>query len=247
MDKMIHTNLKAMQGIMNRQTAIANNLANANTTGFRAEIVNAQALYLQGEGLDSRATSRDAVIGADMNAGPVANTGRPLDVAINGTALLAVQAPDGAEAYTRRGDMTLNDSGLLTTGDGHPVLGEGGPITLPPADQVQIAANGAISIVPRGGDPTQFQEVARLKLVSAEGSEIRKGRDNLFRVPDDGALPDDPDASVTVAALEGSNVNMTQALVDMIEASRAWETQVKMITTAQDMDDSGARIMQMPA
>ncbi len=244
---MIHTNLKAMQGIMNRQTAIANNLANANTTGFRAEIVNAQALYLQGEGLDSRATSRDAVIGADMNAGPVANTGRPLDVAINGTALLAVQAPDGAEAYTRRGDMTLNDSGLLTTGDGHPVLGEGGPITLPPADQVQIAANGAISIVPRGGDPTQFQEVARLKLVSAEGSEIRKGRDNLFRVPDDGALPDDPDASVTVAALEGSNVNMTQALVDMIEASRAWETQVKMITTAQDMDDSGARIMQMPA
>lgn len=247
MDKMIHTNLKAMQGIMNRQAAIANNMANADTTGFRAEIVNAQALYLQGEGLDSRASTSESVIGADMNAGAVEMTGGALDIALNGDALLGVQAPDGAEAYTRRGDLMVNETGLLTTGDGHPVLGQGGPITLPAADKISIAANGAISIVPAGGDPAQPVEVGRLKLVSPQGSEIKKGRDNLFRVPGDGALPEDPDAKVTVGALEGSNVNMTQALVDMIEASRAWETQVKMLTTAQEMDDGGASLMRMPS
>jgi flagellar basal-body rod protein FlgF len=247
MDKMIHINLKAMQGIMNRQTAIANNMANADTTGFRAEIVNARALYVQGEGLASRASTSEAVVGADMHAGTVENTGGALDVALNGDALLGVQAADGAEAYTRRGDLMVNQSGLLTTGDGFPVLGQGGPITLPPADKISIAANGAISIVPAGGDPAQQIEVGRLKLVSPQGSEIKKGLDGLFRVPGDGALPEDPDATVTTGALEGSNVNMTQALVDMIEASRAWETQVKMLTTAQEMDDGGASIMRMPS
>ncbi len=246
MDKMIHINLKAMQGIMNRQTAIANNMANADTTGFRAEIVNARALYVQGEGLASRASTSEAVVGADMHGGTVENTGGALDVALNGDALLGVQAADGAEAYTRRGDLMVNQSGLLTTGDGFPVLGQGGPITLPPADKISIAANGAISIVPAGGDPAQQIEVGRLKLVSPQGSEIKKGLDGLFRVPGDGALPEDPDATVTTGALEGSNVNMTQALVDMIEASRAWETQVKMLTTAQEMDDGGASIMRMP-
>jgi flagellar basal-body rod protein FlgF len=246
MDKMIHINLKAMQGIMNRQTAIANNMANADTTGFRAEIVNARALYVQGAGLDSRVSTSDAVIGADMKGGTVEHTGGALDIALNGDALLGVQAPDGAEAYTRRGDLMVNESGLLTTGDGHPVLGPGGPITLPAADKITIAANGAISIVPVGGDPAQPVDAGRLKLVSPQGSEIKKGQDNLFRVPGDGALPEDPDATITTGALEGSNVNMTEALVDMIEASRAWETQVKMLTSAQEMDDSGASIMRMP-
>jgi len=246
MDKMIHINLKAMQGIMNRQTAIANNMANADTTGFRAEIVNARALYVQGEGLASRASTSEAVVGADMNAGTVEMTGGPLDIALNGDALLGVQAPDGAEAYTRRGDLMVNESGLLTTGDGFPVLGQGGPITLPQADKISIASDGTISIVPAGGDPNQPIEAGRLKLVSPQGSEIKKGLDGLFRVPNDGALPEDPDATVTTGALEGSNVNMTQALVDMIEASRAWETQVKMLTTAQEMDDGGASIMRMP-
>ncbi|WP_116969401.1 flagellar basal body rod protein FlgF [Blastomonas sp. UPD001] len=247
MDKMIHINLKAMQGIMNRQTAIANNMANADTTGFRAEIVNARALYVQGDGLASRASTSEAVVGADMHGGTVETTGGELDIALNGDALLGVQAMDGAEAYTRRGDLMVNESGLLTTGDGFPVLGQGGPITLPPADKISISGNGTISIVPRGGDANQPPvEVGKLKLVSPQGSEIKKGLDGLFRVPGDGALPEDPDATVTTGALEGSNVNMTQALVDMIEASRAWETQVKMLTTAQEMDDGGASIMRMP-
>lgn len=246
MDKMIHTSLSAMRGIMNRQTAIANNMANADTIGFRAEVVNAKARYLDGPTLDSRAMSKESVLSADMNGGPVNATGRPLDIALDGDALLAVQAPDGDEGYTRRGDLKTTESGLLVTGDGHPVLGEGGPITIPPNDSINISSDGAIFIVPRGGDASQPQEIDRLKLASPAGSEIIKHNDTLFRVKGGGALPGDPDARLTAASLEGSNVNMTTVLVDMIEASRAWETQVKLLTTAKDIDESGARIMSMP-
>lgn len=247
MDKMVHTSLRAMQGIMNRQTAIANNMANANTTGFRGEIVSAQALYVKGDGLDSRATVNEYVLDADMNPGSINSTGRPLDIAMQGDALLAVQAPDGAEAYTRRGDLQLTESGLVTTGDGYPVMGQAGPLTLPAADQIRIADDGGVWIVPPGGDPLQPQQVDRLKIASPQGSEIVKHNDTLFHVRGGGVLPNDPESRLTTGALEGSNVNMTQALVDMIETSRAWEAQVKLITTAQELDESSARIMQMPS
>ena len=247
MDKMIHTSLGAMRGIMNRQTAIANNMANADTVGFRAEVVNAKAKYLDGPALDSRVLTSETVLAADMNAGPVRSTGRPLDIALNGDAMLAVQATNGDEAYTRRGDLQVNESGLLTTGDGHPVLGEGGPITLPPADSINISSDGGIWIVPIGGDANQPQQIDNLKLASPVGSDIVKHIDTLFRVKGGGTLPSDPDARLTAASLEGSNVNMTRVLVDMIEASRAWETQVKLLSTAKELDESGARIMSMPS
>ena len=246
MDKMIHTSLSAMRGIMNRQTAIANNMANADTVGFRAEVVNAKAKYLDGPMHDSRALADETVLAADMNQGPVQSTGRPLDIALNGDALLTVQAPDGDEGYTRRGDLQLGESGLLTTGAGHPVLGESGPITVPPHDSLSISSDGAIWIVPVGGDANQPQQIDNLKLASPAGSEIVKHNDTLFRVKDGGTLPGDPDARLTAASLEGSNVNMAAVLIDMIETSRAWETQVKLLTTAKDLDESGARIMNMP-
>ncbi|MBB4642449.1 flagellar basal-body rod protein FlgF [Rhizorhapis suberifaciens] len=246
MDRLVHTAMTAMRGAMARQTAIANNLANANTTGFRAEIANASTTWLNGPGVNARAQASEQVIAADMASGSVTHTGNALDVALNGDALLTVQAPDGDEAYTRRGDLKLTDSGLLTTGDGNPVLGEGGPITLPPADSITIAKNGGIWIVPQGGDPAQPQQVDTLKLVSPKGSQIAKGLDGLFREKNGGALPQDPDATVTAEALEGSNVNATQALVQMIEASRAWETQIKLVSTAKDMDDGGASLMRLP-
>jgi flagellar basal-body rod protein FlgF len=164
---------------------------------------------------------------------------------MNGDAMLAVQAADGSEAYTRRGDLKVSDSGLLTTGDGMPVLGDGGPITLPQMDSVSIAKDGSIWGVPQGGDPANPQQVDKLKLVSPVGSSIAKGTDGLFREVNGGALPDDPLASVTGGSLEGSNVNATSALVQMIEASRAWETQVKMIDTAKQLDDGGASLMRL--
>ena len=247
MDRLIYTSLSAMRGAMSQQTTTANNLANVNTVGFRAELANTQALWLNGPGFDARAPSSEEVKSADMNAGTVFQTGRALDVAMDADALLSVQAPNGDEGYTRRGDLQLDDSGLLTTGDGHPVLGEQGPIALPPADEVRIDKDGSIWIIPTGGDVNQPQLVDRLKLVSAKGSQTIKGVDGLFRLQGGGALPADPGAQVTSASLEGSNVNATQALVDMIDASRAWETQIKMLTTARELDTASADLMRLPA
>jgi flagellar basal-body rod protein FlgF len=245
MDRLVDIARTGMRGAMVRQTAIANNLANASTTGFRAEIMNASARWLDGQTFKSRAEQVDQVVAADMKAGAVKETGNPLDVALGGDGMLAVQANDGSEGYTRRGDLKLSDSGLLTTGDGYPVLGEGGPITLPPADSINIAKDGSIWIVPQGGQIDQPQQVDVLKVVSPKGSSVLKGTDGLFRETNGGTLPQDPLAEVTAGSLEGSNVNATATLVQMIEASRAWQGQIKLVETAKDIDNSGASLMRL--
>ena len=248
MDRLIHTSLSAMRGAMARQASIANNLANANTIGFRAEFTSQRPLWLQGggAGFEGRAPASEEVVNADMKAGAVVQTGRDLDVAMQGDSMLAVQASDGEEGYTRRGDLQVSQTGLLTTGDGTPVMGDQGPVTLPPADKILVGSDGKISIVPQGGDPTQLQEVAQLKLVTPKGSDVVKGLDGLFRVRGGGTLPSDPDGKVTIGALEQSNVNTSDALVQMIEASRSWETQIKLLTTAKDLDNSSADLMRLP-
>jgi flagellar basal-body rod protein FlgF len=248
MDRLIHTSLSAMRGAMSRQATIANNLANANTVGFRAEMASQRPLWLRGGGgqFEGRIQGSEEVVNADMKAGAINQTGRDLDVAMQGDAMLAVQADDGEEGYSRRGDLMISPSGLLTTGDGVPVLGDQGPLTLPPADKIMISADGKISIIPEGADPTQPQEVGRLKLASPKGSEIVKGLDGLFRVRGGGTLPADPDAKLISGALEQSNVNTSDALVQMIEASRSWETQIKLLTTAKDLDSSTTDLMRLP-
>jgi flagellar basal-body rod protein FlgF len=246
MDRLIYTSLSAMRGSMARQTAIANNLANAQTPGFRADMASAQSLWLDGSGLDARAMASEEVLGADMKAGTVTATGRDLDIAMQGDALLVVQASNGEEAYTRRGDLQVSPSGLLTTGDGHPVQGGQGPVTIPPADAISIDQQGRVWIVPQGGDPENPQEVDRLRLATPVGSEIAKGLDGLFRVKGGGILPDDPEARLLTRSIEGSNVTATSALVEMIEASRSWDTQLKMIGDVRDMDSATANLMQLP-
>jgi flagellar basal-body rod protein FlgF len=244
-DRLIYSSLTAMRSAQAKQTATANNLANAQTPGFRADLSEAQSLWVKGAKHNARAMSSQEVLSADMRAGTVISTGRDLDIALNGDAMLAVQAENGDEAYTKRGDLLQNESGLLTTGDGRPVLGSGGPITLPPADSIAVDSEGRIMIVPRGGDAGQPQEVDRLRLVSPAGSDIAKGMDGLFRVKDGGLLPADPDARIITRSLEGSNVSSTQALVDMIEASRSWDTQLKLISDAGEMDTSTADLMRL--
>jgi flagellar basal-body rod protein FlgF len=246
MDRLIYTSLSAMRGAMAQQQATASNLANASTPGFRADVAEAQALWLDGPAVQDRAMASEEVVNADMKAGSVTTTGRDLDIALGGDSLLAVQAADGDEAYTRRGDLQLGASGLLTTGDGHPVLGEGGPIAIPPADRISIEKDGRILFVPAGGDPSQVQELDRLKVASPMGATIAKGLDGLFRVVGGGVLPADPDAQVASGQLEESNVSATKALVDMIDASRAWDMQLKLITSARDLDAASADLMRLP-
>ncbi len=249
MDKLVYTAATGLKAHMASQAAIANNMANASTTGFRADRVVFDRIELKGGGrtIEARAPTSEEITDADRAPGAIQQTGRPLDVAMNGDAWLAVQASDGTEAYTRRGDLEIAPSGVLQTGDGHIVMGSSGPITLPPASSITIAADGSISIIPVGGDATQVQVVDKLKLASTKGSTTLKGLDNLLRVKGGGTLPEDLDATVIGGALEGSNVNMTQALVDMIENQRSYEVTANLMKTAKDMDEGGASLMRLPS
>jgi flagellar basal-body rod protein FlgF len=245
MDRLIYTAVSGMNASMTRQRMIASNMANTQTIGFKAERIDARPVTLDAQGMEVRAMNRSEVRGASMKAGAVNPTGRDLDVALEGDAMLALQAADGSEAYTRRGDLAIAASGLLQNGDGLPVMGENGPITLPAGSLVSIAPDGGVLV----SDPAQpdlpAQRVARLKLASPRGSEIEKGLDGLFRVKGGGALPNDADARLIPGALEQSNVVPSQVLVDMIEAQRLFEIRTDIVSTARELDEGSARLMRL--
>ena len=249
MDKLVYTAATGLRAHMAAQAAIANNMANGSTTGFRADRVVFDRIELKGgpAQIAARMPTAEEVTDADRSAGAIQQTGRPLDVAVSGDAWIAVQAADGQEAYTRRGDLEIAPSGVLQTGDGHIVMGQSGPITLPPAASVSIGADGSITIVPQGADASQTQIVDKLKLASAKGTDTVKGLDNLLYVRGGGTLPEDLDARVQGGALEGSNVNMTQALVDMIENQRSYEVTANLIKSAKDMDESSTSLLRLPS
>ncbi|MBM3927098.1 MAG: flagellar basal-body rod protein FlgF [Sphingomonadales bacterium] len=248
MDRMVYTALTGLKGQMAAQASIANNIANASTTGYKSDRIAFQQLMLKGgAGLESRAPVSEETLDADRRAGTIQSTGRNLDIAIPGTSWMVVQSPDGSDAYTRRGDLQITETGVLQTGDGHPVMGSGGPITVPPAQDVSIAEDGTLSIVPIGSPAgTPPQAVDRIRFANPDGSQTVKGLDNLLRVKGGGVLPDDMDAKVQVGALEGSNVNLTQALVDMIENQRSYEVQANLLKEAKSMDESSASLMRLP-
>ncbi len=249
MDKLVYTAATGLRAHMQSQAAIANNMANVSTTGFRADRVVFDRIILSDGStqLSARQPTSEEVRDADRAPGVVQQTGRPLDVALgDADKWLAVQASDGSEAYTRRGDLSVSPAGTLQTGDGFLVMGQGGPITVPPYDSISIGADGSISIVPQGDKTGQVTVVDQLKVVSSKGSDAVKGLDNLMRVRGGGVMPADLDAKVTAGALEGSNVNMTQALVDMIENQRSYEVQANLLKEARSMDESSASVMRLP-
>jgi flagellar basal-body rod protein FlgF len=247
MDRLVYTAMSGLRSQMAAQSTIANNIANASTIGFRAERVNFDRLVLQGQGLETRQLAAEEVEDFDRRAGTIVQTARPLDVAVTSDSWIAVQAADGSEAYTRRGDLSVAASGVLETGDGFPVMGSGGPITVPPHQSIAIAEDGTVSIVPLGGDPTQPQAIDKIKLASPAGSQTAKGLDNLLHVKGGGVLPEDLDGKLASGSLEQSNVNLTEALVDMIENQRSYEVQASLLKEAKTMDESAASLMRMPA
>jgi flagellar basal-body rod protein FlgF len=245
MDRLIFTAMSGMTDSMTRQRVLASNMANAQTIGFRAEMLYTQPVTLKGPSLEARAMSEGEVRGADMSAGSITATGRPLDIAMTGDALLAVQAEDGSEVYTRRGDLSISVSGVLSNGDGRPVIGASGPITLPPGSQASISQDGSV-LVANAEDPSQPPQVIdKLKLASPKGSQIAKGMDGLFRVAGGGVLPADENAEVQTASLEQSNVQPSEVIVQMIAAQRLFDIRTKLISTARDVDQSGASLMRI--
>lgn len=245
MDRLIYTAMSGMTDSMNRQRVLANNMANINTTGFRADIINSTPVTLTGPSVEARAMTSGEVRAADMTAGSLMQTGRDLDIAILNDAFMAVQAKDGSEAYTRRGDLLISPTGLLENGDGRPVIGESGPITVPLDGKVSITKDGSV-VVSNPATPDQPPQIVdRIKLASANGSKIAKELDGLFRVVGGGVLPADLAAGVQSGALEQSNVKASEVVVRMIEAQRLFDIRTKMIATARDIDQSGASLMRL--
>ena len=246
MDRLIFTAFSGLNASMVRQRVIASNMANAQTIGFRAETLQFTPMTVKdGESLEVRALSDAEVRGADMSEGSLVQTGKSLDVAMSGRALLAVQATDGTEVYTRRGDLAVSPSGVLVNGDSAPVIGENGPISIPPGGQVSIGEDGAVLVRDPATPDAAPNKVDRIKLATSTGTRLEKGLDGLLRVYGGGVLPGDLEAKVIPGALEQSNVKPSDVLVQMVEAQRLFDIRTKLISTARDIDEGGTALMRM--
>lgn len=232
MDRILYTAMGGAQQSLTQQAVTSHNLANATTTGFRAELHAMRAVPVQGDGrLPTRVAVMATTPGADFSSGPVNATGRDLDIALEGGAWLAVLAGDGSEAYTRRGDLQVDGEGMLRSG-GRPVLGDAGPIVVPLGAAVFTGADGTLSVRGPGDDPDAVVEVGRMKLVNAGNAALQRGEDGLFRAP--APLPADESARLQSGALEGSNVSVMSAMVEMINSARRYEMQMKVLQSADD-------------
>jgi flagellar basal-body rod protein FlgF len=245
MDKMVYLAMSGAKENMLAQAKVANNLANANTAGFRTDLHQARAMQAFGDGHPSRVFALTERPGYRFDGGTMMTTGNDFDVAINGDGWIAVQDPSGVEAYTRRGDLKINANGLLENGAGHLVLGNGGPIAFPPFDKIEIGNDGTITIRPKGAAANELQIIDRIKLVNPDNRQLTKNNNGLFVRIDGGIEP--PDAAVTLSSgvLEGSNVNAIEEMVNMIALSRQFEMQVKLMQTAEQNDQSLERLLQI--
>ncbi len=245
MDRMLYVAMTGARQTMQAQTVNANNIANVNTTGFRQDLAAMRSMPVYGAGMPTRVYGMTEKPGTDMNPGSLMTTDRSLDVALKGEGWIAVQGQDGNEAYTRAGDLQVTSTGLLQTGAGHLVMGNSGPISLPPSSKIEIGGDGTISIVARGDEPADIQEVDRIKLVNPPAADLHKSEDGLMRLAEGEQAEADANVRLAVGALESSNVNIAEALVNMIDLARQFEMQVKMMKTAERNDQKAAQIMQM--
>jgi flagellar basal-body rod protein FlgF len=239
MDRMIYLSMSGAKATMQRQEVLANNLANASTTGFRAELQAFRAVPVRGDGASTRVYALETTTGYDGTAGPIQTTGRALDAAALGNAWFSVQALDGTEAYTRAGGFEIGADGTLLTRSGLPVLGDGGPIQVPAGAEVSLGQDGTVSARGANGQSTA---VGRLKLVTPE-ARLERGADGLFRAPGGDPLPADATARLQGGALEGSNVSAIEMMVAMIAASRQFEHQMKLLQNAEAGERSAARLL----
>lgn len=248
MDRSLYIAMNGAKQTLLAQTANANNLANAQTTGFKSDLEQFRAMPAFGPGYPSRVYAMSERPGSDMSSGGMQTTGRDLDVAINGNGWFAVQAADGGEAYTRAGDLRITPEGLLENGAGQKLIGESGqPIAIPPVQKLEIGRDGTISIIPLGSNATATVLVDRIKMVNPGNENLEKREDGLMHLKQAGGPPVQADANINLiqGALEGSNVNALSAMVEMIELSRNFELQSKVMKTADDNAAVSAKLMQM--
>lgn len=245
MDRMLYVAMTGAKETLRAQTVNNHNIANVSTTGFRADLAAFQSRAVDGSGYASRVYATNTTTGFDQKTGALLSTGRDLDVAINGDGWFAVQDKDGKEAYTRAGDLQVDPAGNLVTASGQPVMGDGGPLNLPPYTSIFFARDGSISMVAQGQTPDATATVGRLKLVNPPAEQMVRGEDGLFRLKDGSTAPADANVQVGSGVLESSNVNAAQALVNMIELSRQFEMQVKAIRTAEENGAAASQLMRL--
>jgi flagellar basal-body rod protein FlgF len=242
MDRLIYTAMTGAKYLLERQATIAHNLANASTTGFRADAVGLRAVPTTGEQAGTRVFTVETTTGSDLSQGPMISTSRNLDVAIQGPGWLAVQAPDGTEAYTRNGSLQIGPDGSLQLPNGMQVQGANGPITMPAdAQTVTVASDGTISV--KSSSSKLPAQVGQLKLVNPPASDVIKGLDGMFRLKSGDPADADPKVKVASGTLEGSNVNVVESMVGMIGAARQFELQMKMLTTAEQNEQKAGTVL----
>jgi flagellar basal-body rod protein FlgF len=235
---MLYVAMTGAKQLMQAQALVSHNLANVSTTGFRADLARFEARPVAGPGYASRVNTVATGLGFDRSQGALVQTGAVLDVAVDGDGWLAVQARDGSEAYVRSASLKVSALGLLETERGEPVLGDNGPLAVPPYTQISVAADGTISVVPQGQGPETMAQVGRLKLVNPEADRLGKRLDGLVEVTNGAEVEADANVKIASGFIETSNVNIAATLVDMIECQRQFEVAVRMMQTA---DDNAAR------
>ena len=246
MDRSLYIAMSGAKQTLLAQTTNANNLANAQTTGFKSDLEQFRSQPVYGAGYPTRVYAMTEKPGTDLSHGAMQTTGRDLDVAIDGDGFIAVQGTDGKEAYSRAGDLRVTPDGLLQTGSGLQVLGQGGPISIPPAEKLTIGGDGTISIIPMGaGNATTLMEIDRIKLVNPELTNLEKLNDGLLHTKDGKPLAADANVKLASGVLEGSNVNSINAMVDMIELARNFELQTKVMKSVEENSAASAKLIQM--
>lgn len=247
MDRLIYIAMTGAKHTMWQQASTAHNLANATTTGYKAEANAFRALPVQGDGLPTRAFVVDSTTGADLSSGAIQQTSRDLDVAVQGKGWIAVQTADGSEAYTRNGSLQISPNGILQNRSGLNVLGDGGTIAIPPDTDITVGKDGTISTVPTGQTLTAVATVGRIKLVNPPEADLVKGSDGLFRLQSGQTAPADAKVSLLSGSLEGSNVSVVDALVSMISLGRQFDLQMKLLQNAQANDGKASQLLNLNA
>lgn len=244
MDRMIYIGMTGAKQALEQQASVANNMANVSTPGFRAQLNNFRAIPVVGDELATRTFVTAITPGADMSAGPLMTTGRPLDVAIRGEGWLTVMMPDGGEAYTRVGNLQVGADGQLQTMAGRPLMGDGGALVVPPGASVTVTNSGQVIAQAPGDAATGAAEVGVLKLVNPPAADLERSEDGLFRLRTGAAAPQsDPGVSLRSGVLEGSNVNPVEAMVAMISNARRFEMQMKTLQTAETNDQQANKLL----
>jgi flagellar basal-body rod protein FlgF len=243
MDRMLFLAMTGAKQVEWQQATTSNNLANVNTTGFKAEQVSFRALPVVGDGAPTRTYVVDNTIGTDLTQGALQQTGNQNDFALATPGFFAVQGTDGNEAYTRAGGYVVDNTGMLRTRSGLPILGDAGPIIAPPANKIQIMSDGSVVAIPLGQANPTPQTVGQIKLVNPGNKATYKGEDGLFRLNAGGTAPVDPNVKLSVGALEASNVNAVESMVQMISHGRMFDMNVKLMTTAEQNDQQATQLL----